>query len=141
MEDNNEPTPSRPVTPAIGRSSVPATVRGPVFDNRTHRAFSYRRVGKKWGWLRWAGLGYINSEPSPEEIAAIFKGQPVDANIVRRILGFAVAHIFVEMRPETGGTGYFRMVPKEIKPPRRITEPDDPREDDPDETDETWPER
>ena len=140
MEDD-EPAPSRPVTAATRRSPVSATGQGPVFDNRTHQAFTYRRVGKRWGWLRWAGLGYIDSERSPEEIAAMFKGQPVNADIVRRILGFAVAHLFVEMRPETGGSGYFRMVPKTITPPRRITEMDDPREDDPEENDETWPDR
>jgi hypothetical protein len=127
MED--EPAPSRP-----------AAVRRPVFDNRTHRAFAYRRTGKKFGWLRWAGLGYIDSEKSPEEIAAMFRGKPVDADIVRRILGFATAHLFVEMMPHHGGSGYFRMVPKDIKPPRKVAEPDDPREDDPEDDDETLPE-
>jgi hypothetical protein len=32
-----------------------------VEDNRTHRAFAYRRIAKKWGRLRWSGLGYICS--------------------------------------------------------------------------------
>lgn len=110
-----------------------------VNNNRTHRAFAYRRTGKKFGFLRWSGLGHIGSVHSPEEIAAMFKGQPVNADLVRRILGFATAHLFVEMRPETGGTGYFCMLPKDIKPPRKVAEPDDPREDDPEDDDETLP--
>jgi hypothetical protein len=126
--DDDEPAPSRPI----------AKPR-PVFDNRSHRAFAYRRTGKKFGWLRWAGLGYIGSVLSPEEIAAMFKGRTVDPDIVRRILGLAEAHLFVEMRPETGGTGYFCMFPKEVRPPRKIAEPDDPREDDPEDDDETLP--
>jgi hypothetical protein len=125
MED--EPAPSRP---AARR----------VFDNRTHRAFAYRRTGKKFGWLRWAGLGYIGSVQSPEDIAEMFRGEPVDADLVRKILGFATAHLFIEMRPEHGGTGYVCMLPKEVRPPRKVPEPDDPREDDPEEDDETLPE-
>jgi hypothetical protein len=125
MEDT-QPVPSRPV----------AKRAAPVFDNRTHRAFAYRRTGKKFGWLRWGGLGYIGSVHSPEEIAAMFRGAPVDADMVRRILGFATAHLFIEMRAEIGGTGYYCMFPKEIRPPHKIAEPDDPREDDPEDDDE-----
>ena len=127
MEDD-DPAPSRPAP----------SVR-PVFDNRTHRAFAYRRTGKKSGWLRWSGLGYIGSAKAPEEIAALFRGQAVDADVVRRILGFATAHLFLEMNPWTGGTGYFCMFPKELKPPRKVPEPDDPREDDPEDDDEAEP--
>jgi hypothetical protein len=107
-----------------------------VVNNRTHRAFAYRRTGKKFGWLRWGGLGYIGSVHSPEDIAAMFEGKPVDADMVRQILGFAVAHLFVEMRPEIGGSGYFQLIPKPLKPPHKIAEPDDPREDDPEDDDE-----
>src|SRR3954451_16916594 len=112
-----------------------------VNNNRTHRAFAYRRTGKKFGFLRWSCLGHIGTVQSPEEIAAMFKGQPVNADMVRQILGFASAHLFVEMRPETGGTGYFCMLPKEVKPPRKVAEPHDPREDDPEDDDETLPDR
>jgi hypothetical protein len=108
----------------------------PVIDNRTHLASAYVRTAKGKGKLeRGAGLGYIGSTKSPEDIAAMFKGQPVDAGIVREILGCAVAHLFITMTPWTGSTGYFRMDPREVRPPRRIAEPDDPRDDD-DELDE-----
>lgn len=127
--DDDEPEPSRP-----------AARRSPVIDNRTHRAFAYRRTGKKWGRLRWSGLGYIGSEKSPEDIAARFEGEPVDAALVRKILGFATAHLFVEMIPHHGGTGYYCLLPKEAKAPRRIPEPDDPREDEGEDDDETLPE-
>lgn len=66
----------------------------------------------------------------------MFRGAPVDADMVRRILGFATAHLFIEMRAEIGGTGYYCMFPKEIRPPHKIAEPDDPREDDPEDDDE-----
>jgi len=114
----------------------PGGNRPPVFDNRTHRAFAFRRTGKKAGCLRWSGLGYIGSVRPPEEIAALFHGQPITAEIVQRILGFATAHLFLEMNPWSGGTGYFCMLPKEAKPPRKVPEPDDPREDDPEDDDE-----
>jgi hypothetical protein len=115
--DEDEPQPSRP------RSA-------PVFDNRTHRAYAFRRTGRgksATGKLRWAGLGYIGTTRKPEDIAA---AAGVHVDVVRQILSFATAHLFVEMRPETGGTGYFFMLPKDTKRPRRIPEPDDPREDD-----------
>jgi hypothetical protein len=105
----------------------------PVFDNRTHRAYAFRRTGKgksATGKLRWSGLGYIGTTRKPEEIAA---SVGVDVETVRQILAYATAHLFVEMRPETGGTGYFVMLPKNVKRPRRIPEPDDPRDDDDDE--------
>jgi hypothetical protein len=138
MHDEAAPlAPTRPGVPsAPARPDYP---QRPVLNNRTHRAFAYRRVGNKWGWLRWSGLGYIGSTRSPEDIAAKFKGRPVDADLVRQILAFATAHLFVEMRPETGGTGYFCMLPKEMKPPCKVNEPDDPREDDPEGDDETSP--
>jgi hypothetical protein len=110
-----------------------------VEHNRTHRAFAYRRTGKKFGWLRWSGLGYIGSAKPPEDIAAMFKGQPVDAALVRKILAFATAHLFVEMIPNHGGTGYYVLLPKDVKAPRKVAEPDDPREDDPEDDDETLP--
>jgi hypothetical protein len=106
-----------------------------VENNRTHRAYAFRRTGRgksATGKLRWSGLGYIGTTRKPEEIAATVG---VDVDVVRQILGFATAHLFVEMRPETGGTGYFCMLPKNTKRPRRIPEPDDPREDDEDEED------
>jgi hypothetical protein len=111
-----------------------------VVDNRTHRAFAFRRTGKKFGRLRWSGLGYIGSEKSPEEIAAMFEGEPVDADMVRQILRFATAHLFVEMMPHHGGTGYYCLLPKESRAPRKIAEPDDPREDEGEADDETLPE-
>ena len=60
--------------------------------------------------------------------------------MVRKILGFAEAHLFVEMIPHHGGTGYYRLTPKDVKAPRKVPEPDDPREDDPEPDDETLPE-
>jgi hypothetical protein len=110
-----------------------------VFDNRTHRAFAYRRTGKKSGRLRWSGLGYIESDISPEEIAAMFEGEAIDADMVRKIQGYVKAHLFVEMIPYHGGTGYYCLIPKETTPPRIIPEPDDPREDPPEEGDEILP--
>jgi hypothetical protein len=107
-----------------------------IADNRTHRAYAYRRTGKKFGRLRWSGLGSIGSTRKPEDIAAMFEGEPVDAELVRKILGFAVAHLFVEMIPHHGGTGYYCLIPKEAKIPRKVPEPDDPREDEGDEDDE-----
>jgi hypothetical protein len=110
--------------------------RATVIDNRTHRAFAYVRTGKGKGKLEaGAGLGYIATVKSPEDIAAMFEGKPIDAAIVRRILGFAEAHLFITMTPWTGSTGYFRMMPKEAKRPRKVPEPDDPREDDPEDDD------
>jgi hypothetical protein len=103
-----------------------------VEDNHTHHAFAYRRTGRVGGRLRWSGMGYIGSTKKPEEIAALFRGEPVDAALVRKILAFATAHLFVEMIPHHGGTGYYRLVPKDTKTPRRVPEPDDPREDDED---------
>jgi hypothetical protein len=111
-----------------------------VIDNRTHRAFAYRRTGKKSGRLRWSGLGYISTEKSPEEIAAMFEGETLDADMVREILGLATAHLFVEMIPHHGGTGYYQLIPKAVKPPLRVPEPDDPREDEPEGGDEPMPE-
>jgi hypothetical protein len=108
-----------------------------VIDNRTHRAYAFRRTGKKAGRLRWGGLGYIGSVLSHEEIAAQFEGARIDADIVRRILNYATAHLFIEMRPEIGGTGYYCLIPKESRAPRKIVEPDDPREDEGEEDDET----
>jgi hypothetical protein len=107
--------------------------------NRTHRAFAFRRTGKKWGWLRWSGFGYVSSAKSPEDIAAMFKGQPLDAGLVRKILAFATAHLFVEMIPNHGGTGYYCLFPKDVKPPPKVAEPDDPREDEPEDGDEILP--
>lgn len=100
-------------------------------DNRTHHTFAYRRIGRKWGRLRWSGMGYIGSSKKPEDIAALCRGEPVDAALVRKILAFATAHVFVEMIPYHGGTGYYCLLPKDTKTPRRVPEPDDPREDDP----------
>jgi hypothetical protein len=117
----------------------PSSRTVPVIDNRTHNAFAFRRIGKKWGRSRWGGFGYIGSTKSPEDIAAMFRGQPVDAEAVRRILALATAHLFIEMRPETGGTGYYFMLPKETKPPRKVPEPDDPRDDEPEDDDEPLP--
>src|SRR5262244_8902 len=101
-----------------------------VFDNRTHRAYAYFRTGKKSGRLRWSGLGYAGTTQSPEEIAATFEGKPVDADVVREILTYVTAHLFVEMVPHHAGTGYYCLLPKATKAPRKIAEPDDPREDD-----------
>jgi hypothetical protein len=114
--------------------------RAPVIDNRTHRAFAYVRTARGKGKLEpYAGLGYIGTTKSPEDIAAMFRGQPIDAGIVRRILGFAEAHLFITMMPYTGSTGYFQMLPKEAKPPRKVPEPDDPRDDEGEDDDETLP--
>ena len=112
-----------------------------IVDNRTHRAYAYRRIGKRYGRLRWSGMGYIGTTLAPEDIAAKFEGQPITADMVRRILGFATAHLFVEMLPHHGGTGYYCMLPKDIAPPPKVPEPDDPREDDPEDgdDDETLP--
>jgi hypothetical protein len=107
-----------------------------IVDNRSHRVYGYRRTGKKFGRLRWSGLGYIGTVHTVEDIAAMFEGETVDADVVRRILGFAIAHVFVEMVPNMGGTGYFCMIPKDTKAPRKVPEPDDPRLDDGDEDDE-----
>jgi hypothetical protein len=84
-----------------------------------------------------SGLGYVDSARPPEGIAAMFEGRPVDAEMARRILGFASAHLFLEMAPWTGGTGYFCLLPKDMKPARKVSEPDNPREDDPEDGDET----
>jgi hypothetical protein len=100
-----------------------------VENNRSHNAYSYRRTGKKSGRLRWAGYGRVDTDKSAEEIAAQFKGQPVSADLVRKILSLASAHLFIEMVPHHGGTGYHVLLPKAAKRPLRIPEPDDPRED------------
>ena len=110
-----------------------------VENNRTHRAYAFRRTGRgksATGKLRWSGLGYIGTTRKPDEIAAAVG---VDVETVRQILGYATAHLFVEMRPETGGTGYYCMLPKEVQAPRRVPEPDDPREDEGEDDDETLP--
>jgi hypothetical protein len=111
-----------------------------VIDNRTHRVFAYRRkegIGKiRRGILRWSGLGYIGATRILEDIATMFK---VEVETVRNILSFAEAHMFVEMIPNYGGTGYFRLIPKESKAPRTIAEPDDPRDDDLEADDEILP--
>jgi hypothetical protein len=113
--DEEQQQPSRP-----GRATV--------IDNRTHRAFAYVRTARGKGKMEsGAGLGYIGSTKSPEDIAAMFD-VPVD--VVRKILSLATAHLFISMTPWTGSTGYFCMLPKEVTPPRRVPEPDDPREDD-----------
>ena len=44
----------------------------------------------------------------------------------------ATAHLFVEMVPHHGGTGYYCLLPKETQRPARVPEPDDPREDEQD---------
>ena len=124
--DDDEPKPTRPRI-------------APVIDNRTHRAYAYRRTGRgkiASGKLRWAGLGYIGTVKSLDDIAELYE---VEVDTVRGILSFAEAHLFVEMRPETGGTGFFRLIPKDTKAPRKIIEPDDPREDDGEDDDETLP--
>jgi hypothetical protein len=110
-----------------------------VIDNRTHRAYAFRRTGRgkaATGKLRWSGLGYIGTTKSLEDIAAMFE---VEIDTVRGILSFAEAHMFVEMVPNYGGTGYFRMIPKDTKAPRKVPEPDDPREDEGEDDDETLP--
>ena len=110
-----------------------------VENNRTHRAYAFRRTGRgknATGKLRWSGLGYIGTTRKPEEIAATVG---VEVDVVRQILVFATAHLFVEMRPETGGTGYYVMIPKETKAPRKVPEPDDPREDEGEDDDEILP--
>jgi hypothetical protein len=76
-----------------------------VDDNKSHRGYAYRRTGRRHGRLRWSGYGGIRTTKPPEEVAALFKGQPVSADIVRRILSMATAHLFVEMTPHHGGTG------------------------------------
>jgi len=117
----------------------PASTAAPVIDNRTHRAYAYRRTGRgkiASGKLRWAGLGYIGTVKSLDDIAELYE---VEVDTVRGILSFAEAHLFVEMRPETGGTGFFRLIPKDTKAPRKIIEPDDPREDEGEDDDETLP--
>jgi hypothetical protein len=110
-----------------------------VIDNRTHRAYAFRRTGRgkaATGRLRWSGLGYIGTTQSLEHIAALYNA---DVETVRGILSFAEAHLFVEMVPNLGGTGYFRLIPKDTKAPRKVPEPDDPREDEGEENDEPLP--
>lgn len=111
-----------------------------VDDNKSHRAYAYRRTGRRHGKLRWSGYGGIRTTKPPEDIAALFKGQPVSADIVRRILAMATAHLFVEMVPHHGGTGYYCLLPKETQRLARVPEPDDPREDEQDGDDEVLPE-
>jgi hypothetical protein len=106
-----------------------------VENNRSHHAYSFRRTGKRSGRLRWSGYGRVDTAKSPVDIAAQFKGQPVTADMVRQILGMASAHLFIEMVPHHGGTGYHLLLPKSVKRPARITEPDDPREDEPEDDD------
>jgi GrpB-like predicted nucleotidyltransferase (UPF0157 family) len=103
-----------------------------ILDNRTHRAFAFRRTGKKSGRLRWSGLGHIGTTRPVEEIADKLA---IDVDTVRRVLGFATAHLFVEMVPHHGGTGYYCLLPKDAKRPLRVPEPDDPREDEADNDD------
>ena len=100
-----------------------------VEDNRSHNAYAFRRIGKKFGRLRWSGYGYIGTSRPVEEIAAQYKGQPVSVDLVRQILSLATAHLFIEMVPHHGGTGYHVLLPKAAKRPPRVIEPDDPRED------------
>jgi hypothetical protein len=107
-----------------------------VEDNRSHSAYSFRRTGKKFGRLRWSGYGYLGTVRPVEEIAAQFKDQPVSADLVRKILSFATAHLFIEMVPHHGGTGYHVLLPKSAKRPPRVAEPDDPREDEAEDGDE-----
>jgi hypothetical protein len=110
-----------------------------VENNKSHRAYAYRRTGRRHGCLRWSGFGTVSTTKSPEDIAALFKGQPVSPDVVRRILAMAAAHLFVEMVPHHGGTGYYCLLPKDAERPARVPEPDDPREDEHDGDDEVLP--
>ena len=72
------------------------TRAAPVFDNRTHRAYAFRRTGRgknATGRLRWSGLGYIGSARAPEDIAAMLG---VEVDVVRQ------SSIFSALRPAYG---------------------------------------
>lgn len=96
---------------------------------QTHNAYAFRRIVKKFGLARWAGTGWLETQRPIEDIAEMFEGQTVDAGVIRQILGFVTAHFFVEMLPHHGGTGYYFLLPKAVKPEHPMEGPDNPNDD------------
>src|SRR5689334_6752511 len=100
----------------------------PAIKEHTHRAYGFRREGRKSGRLLRCGTGHIDMERDLEEIAAEFEGVMVDGEVVRQILRLATGHLFLDRMPFMGGTGYFCLLPKGVKP-QLPAEPQRPGED------------
>ena len=96
---------------------------------QTHNAYAFRRIVRKFGIARWSGTGWLETQRPIKDIAEMFEGQTVDADVIRQILGFVTAHFFVEMLPHHGGSGYYFLLPKAAKPERPMQEPDNPNDD------------